>query len=496
MPIPLIHVGNGPQIFQLTPSCSTFKNVFQRDTGLPADPEKTDTDVQAATPEPLHKKPKNSARRRVPNVTDFILHRDTLSAAPVLAWTGRRGLLTAANSSPTLLGCHDQTGMWTPSSRAALYGIFKPTHSWKESMGLGSTFVTKFSPSGKLLMAGYENRVIDIIYVSQNSSTRIENGHSDCVNNACWIDELHFATGSDDQKVSVWDVRKCTSPLASTKIYHPQPREQFHLGEADLNIKDLHYFPSELPSHPAYLIVTTFAASVFRLELAADFRLRLPAPCLTSVPVKSGCSRSALFPAGHLYAGKLIVSYRDSCCLDIVDVLSQPLKRPKGGSTICGKHEGRFTKFEEETVEPFRSLTVDPTGKGFLAGHARITKLHGRRSNVTYYSLQEEQGKFKSERKLFFPQKGSESVYQSSSFSKNGYFIASPQDRRVDILTNGESSQLFSEQKGGPKQFTLASVLPFPKCGDIICTDVSPMDNCTVASGCELGHVHLSQPAF
>ena len=47
------------------------------------------------------------------------------------------------------------------------------------------------------------------------------------------------------------------------------------------------------------------------------------------------------------------------------------------------------------------------------------------------------------ERTFFLRQKASTEILQQPAFSPNGLFLAAPQNRRVDILTNGRTAQPF-----------------------------------------------------
>ena len=78
----------------------------------------------------------------------------------------------------------------------------------------GAIFNVKFSPDGRVLVAACENSCLQIYDpIKYNRRCEVIQAHSGCVNCIQFLDHKTFVTGSDDNTIRIWDLRKLTAPL-------------------------------------------------------------------------------------------------------------------------------------------------------------------------------------------------------------------------------------------------------------------------------------------
>lgn len=363
------------------------------------------------------------------------------------------------------------------------------------SFGCGQCYSVRYSPDGSVLLAGYENGQIDIMSSSSRQVNRIRGAHSDGINCFCWINSNRFLSCSDDHNLLSWDVRMPERPMQVVNVINMTP-DPFHYSCYNW-LKDIHFVPKSL-GKPGMIYVTAFANWIYRLRLGNDDVMKPVAP--VQLPVDA--VRSAMLPIDGLFGENLIVSSEINhghlesyflpyfpASVELPDYVRPNENCCKSVSVDPGSRHGSY-----------RGLKPDPGGGGLLAKKTMYCKLRGVYSAVTYYRLESKEKDAtipsKMIRTLFMRDKCSEEILQEPAFAPNGCFVANPQDRRVDILTNGRSAVPFRHFGNRPEQFHVATTLRMASCSDILCCDISPRDSVTVASGCTMGHVHLAQPVL
>ncbi|XP_058064058.1 DDB1- and CUL4-associated factor 10 homolog [Anopheles bellator] len=103
-----------------------------------------------------------------------------------------------------------------------LYESFEPrpprpmTKRDPNTLNYGGIFCLEFSPDGSMLAGGCEhNGVILLDPVTEKRICGIKNAHYDSINCVKYLDNVTFATGSDDDTIAVWDTRNLRTKLRS-----------------------------------------------------------------------------------------------------------------------------------------------------------------------------------------------------------------------------------------------------------------------------------------
>ena len=115
--------------------------------------------------------------------------------------------------SPKVFGYHVQCNI----IYERLYKGIKQVRRLKQDQNdfvHGAIFNVKFSPDGKVLVAACENSCLQLYDpIKYNRRCEIVQAHSGCVNCIQFLDQKKFATGSDDNTIRIWDLRKVNAPL-------------------------------------------------------------------------------------------------------------------------------------------------------------------------------------------------------------------------------------------------------------------------------------------
>lgn len=104
-----------------------------------------------------------------------------------------------------------------------LYSSMLPAYNWDPSASVshthhGAVFNLEFSPDGSLLVAACEKKSILVLDPLRGSLVNhLDNAHNDCVNCIKFLDSRMFATCSDDNTVSIWDIRFLKNSIRSLK---------------------------------------------------------------------------------------------------------------------------------------------------------------------------------------------------------------------------------------------------------------------------------------
>jgi WD domain, G-beta repeat len=370
----------------------------------------------------------------------------------------------------------------------------------ERSFGKGQCFSVKYSLDGRLLLASYENRGIDLISCSSESLIHIHDAHQDCVNNVCWLEpNTTFASCGDDGRIALWDVRLLNKPTqvialdltsnvgyAQDDVYDPLL--------LDSCVKDMHFLPASTSHESPQLVVSTFSEYLHVFFMNAG---RLESRKKLEGSLKN--NRTLVIPENVAFGGGSVIQAHSEGAL--LTSMGMDWSNVRRQDSVVLEPKEEIKNLIERSVQPYRSLAFDPLGGGLVVGRTRNSPywVHGPLHSSVVYMRLLPHPKTPSliggiERKFFLRQRASEEILQQPAFAPNGLFLAAPQDRRVDILTSGGSALPFSEYTGSPKQFTQAAVVRLPKCGDVVCCAISPQNNFTIASGCTMGHVHFAQP--
>ncbi|XP_055343403.1 DDB1- and CUL4-associated factor 10-like [Paramacrobiotus metropolitanus] len=404
-----------------------------------------------------------------------------------------------------LLSCNSAQ-RWNPYWRNLAYHKMDLFHTMNYGFGTGACFNISYSPNGSILLASYENGFIDILHSATERLTRIRFAHADGVNAFSWLDEQRFISCSDDCCIATWDVRLCNKPMQVLHINDLTPTSL--IGEHSLDgdqpwIKDMHLIPKHSNGNgQRTLLVTAFSKFIYRVSLD-DSDLMTP---LALSSVSEPILRSAYLPENSRYDGNLLIaSVRPST---MTTCFVKPALRAKEQRYLPAWSSINSTKILEDGNRPlvpasYRSMKVDPLGGGILVRKNRLCRCRDEYSYTAYYKL-ESNPRCSPEipdnavNKFFIRDKVSEDYFQEPAFSPNGCFVACPQVAKISILTSGPAAVPFSYSPMGrnASQFHVAALVDLPNCSDVLCCDVSPADNITVASGCSMGHVHFVQPRF
>ncbi|CAG9770892.1 unnamed protein product [Ceutorhynchus assimilis] len=92
------------------------------------------------------------------------------------------------------------------------FEVIESTNTKKFDHYWGGIFNLEYSLDGKLLVAACEGKQV-LIYDSGNQKhiKTVEDAHLNCVNCVKFLDNVTFATGSDDTLIKVWDIRNLKS---------------------------------------------------------------------------------------------------------------------------------------------------------------------------------------------------------------------------------------------------------------------------------------------
>lgn len=372
------------------------------------------------------------------------------------------------------------------------------------SFGLGQCYNIKFSPTEKYLVAGYENGVIDILNNCNERISRIRDAHAGGVNCFSWLNPHRFISCSDDSFIALWDLRMPFHPVQAIHLDDLTPAP-FHSDEAW--IKDLHFVPKDNEqNHQAIIFATAFSDWIYRIALNDDDTMSPLGPqnvedCVlrsTFLPSTSQFANNMILSLG--FRGNKLGSYFMSRTVEPEVELpffinSGPLRFSylNDGDALSARKPARQKLF-------YRSLKADPLGGGFLVRKTIGSKSQTGYSFVAYYGLEADDDDDavvpnRMKLKFFHRDKSSEEIFQEPAFSPDGFFVANPQDRRIDILTNGKCAIPFGVSEGGAVQFNQAASIELPHCSDVLSCDISS-DNLTVAAGCTMGHVHFARPVL
>ncbi|OWA50999.1 hypothetical protein BV898_15499 [Hypsibius exemplaris] len=480
-------------------NCESQQNCKASEAG-PLGDESKDSDFEqksgpnqkrrASSPDCLNRRPMFSTESRPMNPLDLLLHQE-LSLGSVPSWRGKRGRPYWEVPSFSPGPAKSTSKVWDSISRAVMYPRIRSTHLLDRSFGKGACFAVRYRPSdGKILLAGYENGGFDVVDSTSESLHHVGSSHQDCVNNLRWMEENTFSSCSDDGCMALWDIRLLAKPTQTIPVYRANCEHNSHRVNWNKYLKDMTYMPAT-HHHPAVLVVSTFSSRLFCFSLRGGM-VYYPLGRTNILDMHHYNNRTVVIPEDSPFGGHIIQATHKGPAL-IAGAVEWLNLQTIGPGLPCVLSRRR------DSVDPIRNLTLDPLGKGVVVGRSRRAPHNDHMiSSVMYLRLLPHADYpdliGSAEPKFFLPQKASQEILQQPAFSPNGFFLAAPQDRRVDILTNGHAAMPFSEYTGSMEQFTQAAVVPLPKCGDIMCCAVSPADNVTIASGCNMGHVHFAQP--